>query len=228
LTQANINREAEAGKRLRDDWQAYLKVRDNVLGLILENSSKEAVELDLSSGVPLFERVRDDLEHVKRLYDQRASERLDVVANSSRQSTFKLIGAFLLTLIFGSLAIWTIHRAQLRREMQLVKMQMEFVTSLSHELRTPIAAILLAGENVRDQVAREPKDLEEQGTIITAQANLDHVSGGVLCGQHGDQWHLPELLVSEVVQRCVLAEPGVLHWCRCAECAVPAERGYAV
>jgi hypothetical protein len=58
--------------------------RDEVLAEILEGSIREAVDLDLTGGVPSFDRVRQDLEEVKRLYDQQASRQLTVVDTSSR------------------------------------------------------------------------------------------------------------------------------------------------
>ena len=82
LALARMPREKEMGKRLADDWEAYLKVRDEVLGLILESGPKEAVAIDLTSGVPLFDGVRQDLEQVKVLYDEQASQQLALVAKS--------------------------------------------------------------------------------------------------------------------------------------------------
>src|ERR1700758_1028349 len=73
LAQARLPREVEVGKKLELDWSAYLKMRDEVLASILEGSTKEAVDMDLSGGVPSFDRVRQDLEEIKRLYDQQAS-----------------------------------------------------------------------------------------------------------------------------------------------------------
>src|SRR5437868_1486950 len=55
VREAQTPHEAELGKRLRADWTAYLTVRDEVLASILEGSTKEAVALDLSGGVPLFD-----------------------------------------------------------------------------------------------------------------------------------------------------------------------------
>ena len=82
LALARMPREKEIGQRLADDWKAYLQVRDRVLGLILESSPKEAVAIDLTSGVPLFDGVRQDLEQVKVLYDEQASQQLALVAKS--------------------------------------------------------------------------------------------------------------------------------------------------
>src|SRR5205807_718453 len=67
LEQARIPREVEIGWRLQLDWSAYLRVRDEVLASILEGSTREAVQFDLTGGVPSFERVHQDLEEVKRL-----------------------------------------------------------------------------------------------------------------------------------------------------------------
>ena len=52
LIGARMPREVEVGRRLQQDWAAYLRVRDEVLASILEGSTKEAVDLDLSGGVP--------------------------------------------------------------------------------------------------------------------------------------------------------------------------------
>jgi signal transduction histidine kinase len=170
LALARTPREKEIGLRLADDWNAYLKVRDYVLGLILESSPKEAVAIDLTSGVPLFDRVRQDLEEVKILYDEQASQQLALVTESSRKSVLKLIGGFVFALFFGSAAVWAIQTNKMRSEMRLAKMQMDFVASISHELRTPITAILWAGENVKDGFASEKGDLAEQGSIIVEHA----------------------------------------------------------
>ena len=170
LEQARMPREMEIGKRLANDWDAYLKVRDDVLGLILESSTQEAVAEDLSFGVSLFDRVRQDLQKIKRLYDEQASQQLAVVTHSSRRSELRLIGGFAFALLFASGAIWAIQRNKMHSALQLAKLQMDFVASISHELRTPIAAILCAGENFRDGFAQRKEDLVEQGSVIVDQA----------------------------------------------------------
>src|SRR6202795_1219870 len=62
--------ELRVGTRLQQSWYAYLQVRDEVLASILEGSIQEAVDPDSKSGVPLFDRVREDLEEINRLYDE--------------------------------------------------------------------------------------------------------------------------------------------------------------
>src|SRR5579871_3691646 len=90
LGQAKSQREAEVGERLAKDWSDYLRVRDAILGLIMEGSPKEAVQLDLHSGVLEFDRVRRDLAEIKQSYDQQAALQLarlqmDFVASVSHE-----------------------------------------------------------------------------------------------------------------------------------------------
>lgn len=119
LAQARMPQEIEVGKRLANEWDAYLKVRDDVLGLILEGSAKEAVAVDLTSGVSLFDRVRQDLEEIKRLYDEQASQQLLLVTDSSRRSVRKLCAGFAFALLFGMAAIWAIQRNETRNAIHL-------------------------------------------------------------------------------------------------------------
>lgn len=170
LRQAHDPQEVELGERLTKDWTAYLAIRNEVLGSILAGSLKEAVTLDLSVGMPAFDRVHQELEQIKRLYDEHASRQVAFVAGSYRGSSVLLIGGMGFVLLFGSLAAWVIERNQLRSTLELARLQMDFVASVSHELRTPITAILSAAENIRDSMSAKPEILHEQGSIIAAQA----------------------------------------------------------
>lgn len=166
LAQARVSREMELGKRLERDWAAYLKVRDEVLASILEGSTKEAVDFDLSGGVPSFDRVRQDLEEVKRLYDEQASQRLAVVDAASRRSAGRLVGVLCFTLLFASVSVWAIQRSKMLGALKLAKMQMDFVASVSHELRTPLAVICASAQNIADGVVEEREQLAKYGTVI--------------------------------------------------------------
>ncbi len=150
LAEARHSGEVALGQRLQQDWAAYLKVRDEVLASILEGSTREAVDLDLSGGVPSFELVRQDLEEVKRLYDEQASEQLKLVGVSSRRSVIRLVGVLFLTLLFASASVWAIQRSKMLSALKLAKMQMDFVASVSHELRTPLAVICASAQNIAD------------------------------------------------------------------------------
>lgn len=167
--QAQTQRERDVAERLRNDWSAYLHIRDEVLASILEGSTQEAVALDLSGGVPSFEQVREDLEKVKLLYDEQASQRLANVAATSHRSVVRLISVMFFTLLFASASIWAIQRSKMLSTLQLAKLQMDFVASVSHELRTPLAVICSASDNIADGVVTEKGQLRKYGSIIRNQ-----------------------------------------------------------
>jgi signal transduction histidine kinase len=166
LAEARVPREIEVGERLQADWSAYLKVRDEVLASILEGSTKEAVDLDLSGGVPSFDRVRQDLEEVKRLYDQQASDQRALVDASSQRSVIRLMGVLSFTLLFASASVWAIQRSKMLNAMRLAKLQMDFVASVSHELRTPLAVICASAQNIADGVVEQKEQLAKYGSVI--------------------------------------------------------------
>jgi len=166
LTEVRTPREIEVGRRLQQNWAAYLAVRDEVLASILEGSTKEAVDLDLHGGVPSFERVRQDLEEVKRLYDVQASEQLTLVDKSSQRSVIRLMGVLAFTFIFASASIWAIQRSRMLNAMRLAKLQMDFVASVSHELRTPLAVICASAQNIADGVVDEKEQMAKYGSVI--------------------------------------------------------------
>lgn len=166
LAEARAPREIEVGQRLQGDWSAYLKMRDEVLASILEGSTKEAVDMDLSGGVPSFERVRQDLEEVKRLYDEQASNQLALVDASSRRSVIRLMGVLSFTLLFASASVWAIQRSKMLNAVRLAKLQMDFVASVSHELRTPLAVICASAQNIADGVVDQKEQLAKYGSVI--------------------------------------------------------------
>ena len=170
LAHAQSPQEKELGTRLATHWTSYLRVRDDVLASILEGSTKEAVQLDLTGGVPSFDRVRQDLDDIKRHYDEQASQRLANVAASSHRSVLRLIAILFFTLLFASASVWAIQHSQVQSALQLAKLQMEFVASVSHELRTPLAVICSAADNIADGVVSSREQLTKYGSMIRKQS----------------------------------------------------------
>lgn len=156
--------------RLNHDWITYLSVRDEVLASILEGSTQEAVNLDLKGGVPAFEHVRNDLNEVKRFYGEDASRQQANLADSSRRSSYKLVGILSFTFLLSSAAVWAIQRSRMLSRMQLANLQMEFVASVSHELRTPLAVIKSAADNLADGLVRDRDAMRKYGSILQHQS----------------------------------------------------------
>lgn len=170
LQQAQMPRELELGQRLQRDWLAYLGVRNEVLASILEGSTKEAVALDLSHGVPLFDHVRQDLEETQRVYDEQASERLANVANLASRSVIRLVGVLLCTVVLVSVFVWVLQKSKMMSTLQLARMQMDFAASVSHELRTPLAVLCSAVDNIADGVVTGKEQMARYGAVIRNQS----------------------------------------------------------
>jgi signal transduction histidine kinase len=192
--------ELGVGRLLAQDWNSYLKVRDEVLGLILEGDIKKAVGLDLKEGVMSFDRVRRDLEDINRLYDERASQELSSMAGSSHRSVAKLIAVLAFVLLFSTVSVWAIQRSEALAALHMAKLQMDFVASVSHDLRTPLTAILTAGQTMKDGFV---PDIPLYGSIITTQALqlIDLVDQVVLFASMKDdkrQYSLRPVSVSEL------------------------------
>jgi signal transduction histidine kinase len=162
--------EKTLANRLTNDWVDYLSVRDEVLASILEGSTKEAVSLDMSRGVPAFEVVRQDLNEVKRLYDRDAARRQANLVSVSRSSTTRLIGILCFTFLLSAAAVRAIERSRMMRTVQLAKLQMEFVASVSHELRTPLSVLRSAADNLADGLVEGKSALRRYGAILQHQS----------------------------------------------------------
>lgn len=76
------------------------------------------------------------------------------------------VGLGLLSLL--ALAIAAIIFSAQRSKM-LARRQIEFVSSVSHEFRTPLAVIYSAGENLADGVAKENGQVERYGDLIKGE-----------------------------------------------------------
>ena len=170
LKEAELPGEIELGRRLQSDWSTYLAVRDEVLGLILEGSTKEAVALDLAKGVPLFERVRQSLDETQRLYDEQASQRLLNVANISRRSVIRLVSVLLCTILTAGVFVWVLQKSRMASTLQFARMQMDFAASVSHELRTPLAVLCSAVDNIADGVVTGKEQLARYASTIRNQS----------------------------------------------------------
>lgn len=83
------------------------------------------------------------------------------VANARRRSLVISFG--ILLLLACSVAIIVINT---RRAERLAHRQMEFVSAVSHEFRTPLAVICSAGENLADGIIDAPQQIERYGELI--------------------------------------------------------------
>ena len=104
--------------RFERHWSAYLRVRDELIGLILEGSIKEAAELDLRQGIPDFNRVRDDLQEIKELHKAAAGRRLAEVEASFNRSFTQLIVILVITQVLAIILVRAVQKSKLVHALQ--------------------------------------------------------------------------------------------------------------
>ena len=95
------------------------------------------------------------------LATHRAGSLQAAVANIRRRNLAISGGILVLLAATGGALLTSVHRAHL-----LALQQVEFVAGLTHELRTPLAAIRSAGQNLADGVVSDPERVREYGTLL--------------------------------------------------------------
>lgn len=114
---------------------------------------------------------------------------LEITVSSPKASTVEILGmrAPLLSIGFAflvigiiSLGIFIIYR-DIRREEELSKMKSEFISNVSHELKTPIGAIRLLADNLRESRIESSIRRKEYYQLISKEsARLSHLIENIL------------------------------------------------
>lgn len=95
------------------------------------------------------------------LIQHRAGSLEAAVTNARRRSLAISFG--ILLLLAGSVTMIVIST---RRAERLAHRQMEFVSAVSHEFRTPLAVICSAGENLADGIVDAPQQVAKYGELV--------------------------------------------------------------
>lgn len=110
-------------------------------------------------------RLPDTGEGHWQLVATHAAGSLDAAVGQARRRSL-LVSFGILLLLGGSIALIFVstHRAQ-----RLARRQVEFVAGVTHELRTPLAVICSAGENLADGVIDDRKQVRRYGEVIHSE-----------------------------------------------------------
>jgi signal transduction histidine kinase len=119
------------------------------------------------------------------------------------------ISALLLTLGVTSVGAYFLWR-DVRREVQMAEMRSQFVSSVSHELKTPLTAIRMFAETLRLGRSKDRKTQEEYlDTIVNESQRLTRLLNNVLDFSKLEKgirtYKLEKTSVSEVVQAAARA-----------------------
>lgn len=106
----------------------------------------------------------------------------DDAALSARDAQQRRLYLAALTLLLGAnvFAAWLLWHS-LRREMQLAEIRSQFVSSVSHELKTPLTAIRMYAETLQMGRSRDPVMVDEYlDTIVSECGRLSRLVDNVL------------------------------------------------
>jgi signal transduction histidine kinase len=107
-------------------------------------------------------RLPNDREGLWQIMIQHRAGSLEAAVAIARYRNLTISFGILL-LLGGSVVMIVIST---RRALGLAQQQVEFVAGVTHELRTPIAVICLAGENLADRVILDRAQIAHYGTLI--------------------------------------------------------------
>jgi signal transduction histidine kinase len=124
------------------------------------------------------------------------------------QPVFYLLALFLILgiTLFGAYLLWR----DVRREVSMAEMRSQFVSSVSHELKTPLTAIRMFAETMRLGRSKDPKaHAEYLDTIVNESQRLTRLLNNVLDFSKIEQgkriYHLEQASLYEIIQSAARA-----------------------
>jgi signal transduction histidine kinase len=114
-------------------------------------------------------------------------------------------GFGLLLLLAGAVATIIVSAMRAKR---FAQRQIDFVSSVSHEFRTPLAVIYSAGENLADGVAKEDAQVSRYGELIKGEGRklsgmVEQILGFAGANSGKRKYRFAETSVSDVVNDAV-------------------------
>lgn len=99
------------------------------------------------------------------------------VVRSRFYRNLALIGLLSIVLIAG---VWVVYRT-VRREVELAQLKADFVSNVSHEIKTPLALIRMVGETLQmKRVTSEKKKQDYYDTIVQESERLTRLINNIL------------------------------------------------
>jgi len=103
-----------------------------------------------------------------------------------------------------------------QRARKLARMQMDFVTGVSHEVRTPLAAITSAAENISHGVVTDPQQVVRYGNSILRQSRqlttlMEQVLMFATTQQNNRHYDLRPVDIAEVIEAALESTTSIIH-----------------
>ncbi|MBS1521105.1 MAG: HAMP domain-containing histidine kinase [Bacteroidetes bacterium] len=187
ITYLNIPRREEV-KRYREIQKGVAQpseYKQNMLTFILNQHALKVVNThpELYKNIYLRPVVYDPLDNsVNKIttevpltggfadYKLYFSSPLDYLTAETNRRFMPIAAMVLLIYIFLVLIGWLIYR-NLNVNMKLFKLQYDFINNLTHEFKTPISVIKIAGSNLRGDSNLSERQLKHYGKILDEEAD---------------------------------------------------------
>ncbi|HEX8310896.1 MAG TPA: HAMP domain-containing sensor histidine kinase [Chthoniobacteraceae bacterium] len=202
--------------RLRSDLQqivAAARIDAEAATLVLLDESGQAVARTPGAAAPrdwknpfVRAEVGDALPHWEAAVFLLHPNRMAEVASTTRWTLTLLIVTLLGAISTGGGLII----ADLRRQVRLARQKTDFVSNVSHELKTPLTSIRMFSELLSEGRVNEPDKQRSYSRIIAGEAaRLTRLINNVLDfsrGEHGEkQYYMRELDLAELTSGTVAA-----------------------
>ena len=140
---------------------------DTYAGLLAQNDSVLICTGQLSSQKYLIaENLGDKFFPFKVALFDREGKSIDQQVIQQRQQAFLLFGLTLIVLVIGILIIISAAK----HEYQVSKLKSDFVSNVSHELKTPLSIIRMFGETLESGIVKEKSKQQEFYGIIKRES----------------------------------------------------------
>jgi signal transduction histidine kinase len=119
---------------------------------------------EVNTGFTLRSAKPSEVGHWQLIARHRTGSLDTFIASTRRRNLIVSFGVLLLLAASMGLIMFAARRSQV-----LAQRQLEFVSSVSHEFRTPLAVICSAGENLADGIVHEPAQVANYGSLIRGE-----------------------------------------------------------
>jgi PAS domain S-box-containing protein len=120
-------------EQFESDWSIYLSIRDEVIGLILEGSVRDAIEVDQEHGVYAFNDARDDVREIKQIHKTEAERQQSMVDASFDRSLIKLVLLLGLTQLLAVFAVRMVQKGKMLDALQKSEARLQEVIESINE-----------------------------------------------------------------------------------------------
>ena len=137
------------------------------------------------------------------IYIARVDSGRDAALTAARRGSVRTLGFLALGITAALAALFATLRAS-RAAAALALRHAEFVSAVSHEMKTPLSLITLAGDSLANGRCSSPSDIREYGRLLAAESRqLGLLIDNVLCyarlSDETDQSRFETIDLSEVV-----------------------------